>query len=91
MRNRYMDAKMTPAQCRMARAALGMGVRELSVLADVSTNTISRFETSDAPGTGTVSLIKDRTIKALRAALEAAGIQFIAPGDTSDGTGVSLK
>ena len=35
---------MTPEQCRMARAGLGLGVRELAAAADVSTNTIARLE-----------------------------------------------
>ena len=33
-----------PVQCRMARAALGMGVRELASAAKVSTDTVARFE-----------------------------------------------
>ena len=37
---------ITPAQVRMARAALGWGVRELSEKAGVATNTVSRFETA---------------------------------------------
>ncbi|TRL21723.1 helix-turn-helix transcriptional regulator, partial [Methylosinus sporium] len=35
---------MTPVQCRMARAALNLGVIELADLAEVSTNTVTRFE-----------------------------------------------
>ncbi|ESZ76284.1 hypothetical protein [Mesorhizobium sp. L103C105A0] len=68
---------MSPAQCRMARAALLLGVREVSRLADVSTNTITRFEKGEE--------LKPRTIAAIRAALEAAGVEFI------NGTGVKLR
>ena len=57
-----------PVQCRMARAALGLGVRELAVAAKVSTDTIARFERGDE--------LKERTIDALQRALEAAGIEF---------------
>ena len=35
---------ITPSQVRMARAALGWGVRELAEKAGVAVNTVSRFE-----------------------------------------------
>jgi transcriptional regulator with XRE-family HTH domain len=57
-----------PVQCRMARAALGWGVRELAAAAKVSTDTVARFERGDE--------LKERTINALQRALEAAGIEF---------------
>ena len=57
-----------PVQCRMARAALGWGVRELAAAAKVSTDTVVRFERGDE--------LKERTIDALQRALEAAGIEF---------------
>jgi transcriptional regulator with XRE-family HTH domain len=72
---------MTPAQCRMARAALELGVRELAEAARVSTNTVTRFEKGD--------LLKDRTIADIRAALESAGVEFIA--ENGGGAGVRLK
>src|SRR6266566_1651686 len=59
----------TALQCRMARAALGWGVRELAAAAKVSTDTVARFERGDE--------LKERTIDALQRALEAAGIEFI--------------
>jgi len=58
----------TALQCRMARAALGWGVRELAAAAKVSTDTVARFERGDE--------LKERTIDALQRALEAAGIEF---------------
>ena len=58
----------TLVQCRMARAALGWGVRELAAAAKVSTDTVARFERGDE--------LKERTINALQRALEAAGIEF---------------
>jgi transcriptional regulator with XRE-family HTH domain len=58
----------SPLQCRMARAALGWGVRELAATAKVSTDTVARFERGDE--------LKERTIDALQRALEAAGIEF---------------
>jgi transcriptional regulator with XRE-family HTH domain len=58
-----------PVQCRMARAALGLGIRELARAAKVSIDTITRFERGD--------LLKERTIEAIQRALEAAGVEFI--------------
>jgi transcriptional regulator with XRE-family HTH domain len=57
-----------PVQCRMARAALGLGVRELAAAAKVSIDTVARFERGDE--------LKERTIEALRHTLEAAGVEF---------------
>ena len=57
-----------PVQCRMARAALGLGVRELAAAAKVSIDTVARFERGDE--------LKERTIDALQCALEAAGVEF---------------
>jgi transcriptional regulator with XRE-family HTH domain len=59
---------LLPVQCRMARAALGLGVRELAAAAKVSNDTIARFERGDE--------LKERTIEALQRALEAAGVEF---------------
>src|SRR5208282_607781 len=57
-----------PVQCRMARAALGMGVRELAAAAKVSADTVARFERGDE--------LKERTVDAIRQTLEAAGVEF---------------
>ncbi|MCW1840443.1 helix-turn-helix domain-containing protein [Prosthecomicrobium hirschii] len=72
---------MTPAQCRMARAALELGVRELAELAKVSTNTITRLERGEA--------LRQRTVDDIRAALESAGVVFIA--ENGGGAGVRLR
>ena len=58
----------SPVQCRMARAALGLGVRDLAAAAKVSIDTVARFERGDE--------LKERTIDALQRALEAAGVEF---------------
>jgi transcriptional regulator with XRE-family HTH domain len=72
---------MTPVQMRMARAALGLGVRELAEKAGVAANTVTRIENgADA---------KQSTIAALRAALEKAGVEFI--DEDGGGPGVRLK
>jgi transcriptional regulator with XRE-family HTH domain len=57
-----------PLQCRMARAALGLGIRELALAAKVSIDTITRFERGDQ--------LKERTIEAIQRALESAGVEF---------------
>jgi transcriptional regulator with XRE-family HTH domain len=69
-----------PVQCRMARAALGLGVRELATAAKVARDTIVRFERGDE--------LKERTVDAIRDALESAGVEFI--DDNGGGPGVRL-
>ncbi|MGZ2505889.1 XRE family transcriptional regulator [Rhizobium leguminosarum] len=75
---------MLPIQCKMARTALDMGVKQLADAADVSTNTIVRFERGED--------LKPRTIAAIRTVLEEAGVVFI-DGDYSGsgGPGIRLK
>jgi transcriptional regulator with XRE-family HTH domain len=59
---------MKAIQLRMARAAVGWGVRELAKKAGVTANTVTRIENgSDA---------KQSTMDALQRALEAAGVEF---------------
>jgi transcriptional regulator with XRE-family HTH domain len=65
----------------MARAAVGWGVRELAAAADVSPDTIARLERGES--------LQARTLAAIRSALEAAGVEFIA--ENGGGAGVRLK
>ncbi len=59
---------MKAIQLRMARAAVGWGVRELAKKAGITANTVTRIENgADA---------KQSTIDRLQRALEAAGIEF---------------
>jgi transcriptional regulator with XRE-family HTH domain len=59
---------ISPAQLRMARAAIRWGVRELAAKAGVTANTVTRIENgADA---------KQSTIERLQRALEDAGIEF---------------
>jgi transcriptional regulator with XRE-family HTH domain len=67
-----MVMKLSAAQCRMARAGLGIGVRELATAAKVSTNTITRLEAGEE--------LKERTVDAVCAALEALGAEFTNAG-----------
>ena len=59
---------MLPVQCRMARAALGLGVRKLAAAAKVSPDTVARFERGEK--------LRPRTVASLQQVLEAAGIEF---------------
>lgn len=72
---------MTPEQSKMARAGLGMSVRELAERAKVSTNTVSRLEAGEE--------LKVRTVEAIQRALEEAGVEFIA--ENGGGAGVRLR
>jgi transcriptional regulator with XRE-family HTH domain len=65
----------------MARAALQLGVRELAEMAKVSPTTITRLERGEA--------LYERTVAAVRATLEAAGVEFI-PED-GGGPGVRVR
>lgn len=60
---------MNAAQCRMARAALQLGVRDLADAARVSPTTITKLERGDGDP-------QRRTVEAIRTALEAAGVVF---------------
>jgi len=74
---------MKPEQMRMARAALGLGVRELAEMAGVSFTTVNRFETGK-------SGLQLSTAEAIRKALEAQGVQFLESGQVATGPGVAL-
>lgn len=71
---------MLPVQCKMARTALNLGVRELADLVGVSSNTVSRFEAGEE--------LKPRTVAAIRAALELAGVILV--DENGHGPGVQL-
>jgi len=72
---------MIAAQCKMARAALGLGVRELAELARVSPDTIARLERGEQ--------LRDRTIEDIKRTLESAGVIFVDEND--NGPGVRLR
>jgi transcriptional regulator with XRE-family HTH domain len=72
---------MNAEQCRMARAALRISVRELAEIARVGTNTVVRMEAGEK--------LQERTVEAIQAALEKAGVEFIA--ENGGGSGVRLK
>lgn len=69
---------LTPAQSRMARAALIWSIVEAARAAGVSYRTILRFESEQRD-------IQPGLIAALRRAFEAAGLHFIEEGADADG------
>jgi len=70
-------------QIRMARAALGISVRELAQRSGVADSTILRFET----GRGGILAAN---LNRLQMALEEAGVIFL-PADANGGPGVRLS
>ena len=80
--NCYLDTEpMKAIQIKMARAAVGWGVRELAEKAGVTANTVTRIENgADA---------KQSTMDRLQHALEIAGVEFI--GENGGGLGVRLR
>lgn len=72
---------MLPVQCKMARTALSLGVRDLAALAAVSPDTIARLERGDR--------LRKSTVDDVRKALELAGVVFV--DENGDGPGVRLR
>lgn len=77
------DSTLTPIQCRMARAALRLGVRELGKLAGLSPNTVVRFERGEN--------FHHRTIKAIHDALKQYDVIFEAGEDGYKFVGIKVS
>lgn len=73
---------MTPEQCRAARAMLSLSQDDLAARTDVAKRTIAGFEMGQ-------SKPYLRTLDALQAALEAAGVVFLP--ENGNGPGVALR
>ncbi|WP_305970912.1 MULTISPECIES: DNA-binding transcriptional regulator [unclassified Mameliella] len=73
----------TPAQLRAARSMLELSQPELAAQAGVSVSTLKRAEGKIQPPAS------QDAIAAIRAALEAAGVEFIA--ENGGGAGVRLS
>jgi predicted transcriptional regulator len=67
----------------MARAALGLGVRDLAAIAQVGVATVTRFE---AGGGAQV-----RTVDAIRSAMETRGVTFVGADEVSTGGGPGVR
>lgn len=71
--------ELLPVQCKMARVAVGWGMRDLARMANVSMDTVIRLERGES--------MKQATIERLRITLATAGIVF----DDGDVPGVRLR
>jgi DNA-binding XRE family transcriptional regulator len=74
---------ITPEQCRAGRALVQITQKELAKAADAGLKTVADFER------GAERELHIITLKALRLALETAGVEFIAKN--GGGPGVRLK
>ncbi|MEQ1812348.1 MAG: helix-turn-helix transcriptional regulator [Terricaulis sp.] len=72
-----------PIQVKLARVALGLGVRELAEAAAISPSTITRFESGKGG-------MQARTLDKIQRVLERGGVVFI-ESDAKGGVGVRLK
>ncbi|WP_440658713.1 helix-turn-helix domain-containing protein [Ensifer adhaerens] len=71
---------MNAVQCRLARVAMGWGIRDLAAAAGVSSQIVSRLERGEQ--------LRTRTLDRMRQVFEAAGIDFICDGD---GFGIMIR
>ena len=74
---------ITPLQIKLARTALGLGVRDLAAAAEIAPSTIHRFETDKGS-------MHSRTLDRVQKVLEERGIVFIS-ADANGGPGVRLR
>lgn len=74
---------MTPEQCRAARAMAGISQDDLAVASSVAKATIAAFELGQRQP-------YPRTLDAIRAALEARGVQLLEGGQVATGPGVAV-
>lgn len=79
----HKDETVTSAQVRAARGLLNWTVRDLAERAGVHRNTVTNVETGRYAG-------DPATLAAIRSALEAAGVRFIAENG-GGGAGVRLR
>jgi hypothetical protein len=80
----YRDNLITGRQIAAARTLIGLGQAELANRSFVSVPTLKRMEASDGPASGLTN-----NVAAVRSALEAAGVEFIA--ENGGGAGVRLR
>jgi transcriptional regulator with XRE-family HTH domain len=71
-----------PAQCRAARGLIGWSQSDLSEASKTATKTVADFERG-------ARIPYPRTLEDIRAALETAGVEFIA--ENGGGPGVRLR
>ncbi|HEY0835456.1 MAG TPA: helix-turn-helix transcriptional regulator [Azospirillum sp.] len=75
---------MDPRQIRAARALVGWSRDELAAAIGMAVRTLARLELGETP------YPRVATITAIRTALEGAGVEFLAAGESA-GPGVRLR
>jgi transcriptional regulator with XRE-family HTH domain len=75
---KIIDPSMTPAQCRAARALLGITQSQLAHAAKLSLSTVVDFEKERR-------LVSEDAVKTIQAALERAGIEFTDENEAGEG------
>lgn len=75
--------EFSPNLCRAGRALLEWSASDLAEAAKVGIATVKRFEAGDA--------VRQPTKDALRAAMEAAGLHFLAAGQKSPAGGEGVR
>jgi hypothetical protein len=81
MRNKSKTVVLVPVQCKMARIAIGWGIKQLAAAAGSLPEAIVRFERGEESETELVSKI--------HGALEKAGIEFIPENGSGPGVRVA--
>lgn len=80
-----MGIMITPQQIRGARAMLALTQADLARAADISATALNNIERGSSDP-------KASTLQAIKKALEAAGVIFVADGELKDGgPGVRLR
>jgi transcriptional regulator with XRE-family HTH domain len=79
-----MDHTITGRQIAAARTLMGLTQAELADAANISVPTLKRMEASNGPASGL-----SNNVAAVRTALEAAGVEFIA--ENGGGPGVRQR
>lgn len=79
-----MQNEISSAQCRAARALLGWSQSDLEAKAQVARKTLADFEAGKRRP-------YDRTLRDIREAFEAAGIDFVGVGEVSSGGGAGVR
>ena len=79
---KVIELSMTPAQCRAARAMIGLSQDDLVAASGVAKATVAAFELGQRKP-------YESTLGKLRAALEAAGVEFLP--ENGGGAGVRLR
>lgn len=82
--NSATEVIMLPAQCRAARALLDWSQERLAQAAERGTNTVRHFEAGR-------QVPADETLKALRKALEKAGVEFVGEGEPSAAASAGVR